>query len=533
MENKQLMKTKLNFNYISQVIFRVLPNVRYNISHFNYLYKNKQIKSYFKNVRKLQEYRGLYDIFKEKGFDVSLVEQVRIESKQSKETFFKQINDYFSTSCKRSNFKYLCEISPKEITFLNENLHSLIFGPTVPIFHEPTLLDVIESINRKASGGLPNPFLKKGQLIGEILPYLESFYNQSLKSETIFQFPSAIFSRSQIRGSGLKLRVVHAVHYLQQALESFYFLYFKRSLPKDSSISLGLTQLEISNVVSKHKGYYTYSIDYKLWDRTRQPVLSVIAFSVIENYLPLSPYQSKIFRTLRSLYLTLPSFHPTIELARRWIGTVSGSGFTSLDNSICNLILTTLVLYRYYNQKGKRFVLSDFVINVSGDDLLLSSKYPLNFTEISSISQRDFGASMKLECEVSNPGKFDCYFLGSRWLDGKPFRSEKVLVAGVCFGTGNFPKLSLNELLQSRFFELFGNSADCYDQFKRLGVEPLNRLFYWNELARPFKDGTESSPRMLELEKVLTPEERKRDTRGFFYNVNMTSSVIKDLWATR
>lgn len=446
--NKQ--QFKLQLRYISSVIFRVLPNIRYHLKGFSHLYESRQIKSYFKKVRTLQEY-DLYSIFQKAGFDMSLVHQVRQEAKNVQETFLSQVNEFLSICTNRSKFLGLCKITQNELDFLNTVLPGQIFPKGIPIFTKPDITDVIDSVNLKASVGLPNPFVKKRDILADIYGHLSRFFDGTLSSNDIFNYPAALFTRLQIRSSGLKVRLVHAVHGLQQSLESFFFLYFKSGLTIDSCITLGLTQLEISDTVSKHKDFYTYSVDYKSWDRTRQPVLSVISFDIMSQCLPLTLYELKIFNTLRSLYLTLPSFHPVIELRRRYIGTVSGSGFTSLDNSICNLVLTNLLLYRYCVVLGIPFSSLNPRINVSGDDLILSTTIPLKFHILQSIALRDFGASMKLESEVSLPSFNKCSFLGSQWINGMPFRPEALLVATVLFGTGNFPMMSKSELFQSRF----------------------------------------------------------------------------------
>lgn len=525
---------KLNLSYISSVIFRVLPTVKYNFDILNYLYYDKEITNYFKNVRILQEYPGLSAIFSSHGFDMSLYHQIVSEAKNTKRSFLSNIKEASLLYCNPKKNLKLCGLTQSHLNFISYRFKLDVFDSNSGTFKRPSTQDVLDSVNLSASQGLPNPYLKKRDVISDIQGVLSSFNSKRLKFSDIFSYPSAIFMRSQIRSSGLKFRLVHAVQAKQQAIESFFYMYFSSALTKESSITIGFTQLEVSQLMKKYDPYYTYCFDYSKWDILRQPVLSVISFELIRNCLPLDRFESKVLTMCRNYYLTLPSFHPSIELKRRSIGTVSGSGFTSLDNSLCNWVHMCVVIFDYCEIKGLDPYNFNFKINTSGDDLIFGSNIEIDPELFILLSKKRFNSILRLECDVSKPGTSDYFFLGSNWKNGFPFRSEKVLVCSTIFGSGNFPKMSTEELFQSRFFEVFGNTSDTLFYWKRIRLykKPLKRLFFFNELFSPFRSGNQFSMRnRLLLSRIETF--RKKDSRGFWYSTPLTDNVISSLWQMR
>jgi hypothetical protein len=516
-------------SYYNSVLFRVLPNVYYNFERLKFLYNDKKIKSYFKGVRKLQAYPGVLNYFKSYGFDTSLAESISQDILNTKPQFLKNIQAVHSTISNRSYFRGLCGITPKHLEFLTFRIGKDLF-PTFISPSYPTFDDVRSSIRQGTSSGLPNPFLSKRSILNDILNVLNKFYSKTLKPSDILQWPSATFLRSQIRSSGLKFRIVHAVQAFQIVIEVYFYKLFQSVIPQDSCVTLGKTQKQISDITSSYTDLQTYSIDYSKWDVSRQPVLSVISFDIFMQYIPMSAYHRRFLIALRNSYLTLPMFHPTVELCRRWIGTVSGSGFTSLDNSVCNYILVTCTIFNYCLKKNVDPYKFYFKLNTSGDDLIIGFDHQIDFELFSRLAYNHFGCNMSLELEVIKPGINQCFFLGSKWVDGKPYRSEKVMVASVIFGSGNFPKMDIKTLIKSRFIEVFGNSSDTAVYFKRFrkSLDDSHRLFFFNELYTPFRTGN------TERVKHIRPDSsNKVDSRGFWFTQPFSHEDLSCLWETR
>lgn len=522
-----------DFCYIKTVIYRVLPNFKLSTDIFESLRDSKIVKTYFKNTRSLQEYPGLYDYFKKRGFDMSLADTLRgITTPMVRSMFYKNLNDQIKHVSDKDNNLGMCGITFSEIQFINYQFPRQVM-PLNTVFTMPTLDDMINSLTKSASAGLPNPYLRKRDLINDLRGLYPSIKSGRIKLTDIMMYPAAAFMRLQVRVSGLKTRVVSAVSFHLGEVERFYNLWFRSGLEQYkgiSSIVCGFTQLEVSKLVLSLRGYEVFSIDTSLWDWDRQKVLSVISFRQREKLLKLSSNHSRNYRTSRNIHLNMLLFHPMFSLYSRECGTVSGSGYTSDDNSMCNWNCNTVLIKRYCAAQGICAYKLDYKIFVSGDDLLLAFKnHSFDYELYFKLAKSGFNLTMRLEIEPSKTG-VRCFFLGSLWIDGKPYRSEKHMVASAIFGTGNFPKMSFQELLQSRFFEVFGNSCDCYSYFKRLRLPYiLKRLFFFSELSNPHRFDNLSRIKRLQSNTTSTSV----SPRGFWYDTKMSEESMFQFWSER
>jgi hypothetical protein len=481
----------------------------------------------------LQFNKEAYNIMKSCGFDMTLANKVFLQNQKISSMFFENL-EYFNKTClNKTKNKYMCGIKTTHLDFISSKIINDVFGAQNPNFIAPSKQDVLDAVNKRASIGLPNPFIKKRDYLDEIDAFLTLFLTEKLKITDLFEYPSATFVRLQIRTSGLKVRLINAVQARFQSLESYYYLYFTSGLPQSgSAITLGITQLGISKLISSYKGYYTYSIDHSKWDLHRQPSLGIISFEIILQCLPLSVYQKKILIGLRNYYLTMPSFHPSSSLVRRHIGTVSGSGFTSLDNSLCNLICMYILIYDYCNHKGLNPYEFIFKINVNGDDIVFGTKQKFDFQLFQKLAYNKFGITIRLEHPEVKPDIDEAFYLGSLWKEGKPYRPESQLVASMLFYRAYVPGMSIDEFIQSRFIEIFGNTSDIlkyYDKFKRFKLR--HRYYFYNELYRPFMSGVDKSDRNTLMS--VSIQDRNKDPRGFWYNMKLQPDDLQYLWTYR
>lgn len=521
---------------IKTVLFRILPNVK-NQTKEGYLslLKDKMLTSYFKGTSRPQEYPGLYKIFSECGFDMSLSDTLRKTLPDARKMFLENVKSKFNSFSDSKNFKGMCCISQGELDFALSTLDRLVFpGKHKVEFVLPTLSELLANVKWSASMGLPTPWIKKRQLRSSLeVMYLE-FLKQRLSITNLFKYPTAAFVRYQIRQSGLKARVVEAINVYISFIESWFMMLFKSGLdPLFTSICIGLPQRTIQQRIKALDQYYVYSIDYSKWDELRQPVLSIIAFEWMIKRLPLNAYQQGTLRNLYRNYLTSVMFHPTIDYGKRYIGTVSGSGFTSVDNSLCNHILISIMLHSYFKKIGINPETVDFDLLVCGDDLVVASSVELDIERIFKMSEARFGVKMRLECPVSLPGSSHVVFLGSEWKDYLPYRQEKVLVASVIFGSRNFPMMDTDELLQSRFIEIFGNVCNTKHYFDKLKRKLRSRFFFFYELYRPEIVTDFSNTRKYIQGDIDKLRKQSKDNRGFWYNVNLTREDLDHMWSTR
>lgn len=509
--------------YLLDVKNRVLPNLRlYDQSGYNKLLSSRSVVTYFKNIRQLQEYPGLVDLFRRKGFDLSLYYKIKSENENTRSTFFDNLISCHSTITSKSKASEYNEITCEDLKFLEYRIINDMFpNHVLSSFTRPTIDELIFRINLKASQGMPEPKFKKRDVLNEIIYLVTKFYKGDLKISDIILYPTATLMRLQIRPTGLKARIVHAVQATVSVLESYYYLWFMSGLPLESCIKIGLTQKQISDHIVCYKDYNTVCFDYSKWDLTRKHIFSILSFEIISRFLKLTSYETKILKFLRNNFLTVPMFHPIISFATRVMGTVSGSGFTSLDNSVCNYCLFIISYHRYMIRKGLDPYQHRLMISVCGDDLVFGSEFKIDSDEFASFVSSEFGVRMGVELPNQKPGINKAYFLGSLWKDGKPLRIQKVMVASVIFGSGNFPKMSTYELATSRFLEVFGNSSDCLRYWKRLGLPLPTRIFDFSEL-KEHREQTRGK---------LIP--RSDISRGTWVDVSLGITDLSTLWMQR
>lgn len=520
---------------IKTILFRIIPNISFQSKEgYTLLLKNKMIQSYFKGGSRPQEYPGLFKIFEDAGFDMSLSKTLRNTLPNARKLFLKNLQEKFSSFSNRKNFKGMCVISQQELDFAVLTLERLVFPDGMKRFKTPILNELLAGVKWSASMGLPKPWIKKRDLVSTLDAIYRDFMKQELSITNLFKYPTAAFVRYQIRGSGLKARVVEAINAYISFIESWYMLMFKSALNNEiSSICIGLPQSVIQRRIMALDHYYVYSIDYSKWDELRQPVLSIIGFEWMCDLLPLTKYQQLTLRNLYRNYLTTVMFHPTISYGKRYIGTVSGSGFTSVDNSICNHILISIILHAYFKSNGINPKTVDFKLLVCGDDLVLASPIELDIERIFRMSEARFGVKMRLECPTSGPGSSQVVFLGSTWNNHLPFRDEKILVASVIFGSRNFPMMTIDELLQSRFIEIFGNVSNTRFYFDKLKRKLRSRFFFFYELYRPEIVPNFEDTRSYIIGNIDSLRKSSSDTRGFWYNTNLNKIDLDHLWSTR
>jgi hypothetical protein len=303
--------------YILDVKDRVLPNLRlFTQSDYTKLLGSKRIKSYFKGLRKLQEYPGLVSFFRNRKFDLSLDRQIKKENLNVQEKFLSNIESCKGIITCRNKSEDYNEITANDLKFLDSRILIDMFpGHNLSNFVRPTIGEVLSRVNLRASKGLPDPALKKRDILDELQWLLGSFYSQDLKTADIILYPTATLMRLQIRSSGLKVRIVHAVQAKISALESFYYLWFMSGLPLESCIKIGLTQRQISEHVGEYEDLNTYCFDYSKWDFTSKQVLSVLSFEVMSRFLNLTTYEMKFLKFLRNYYLTVPIFQTITGIA--------------------------------------------------------------------------------------------------------------------------------------------------------------------------------------------------------------------------
>jgi hypothetical protein len=318
----------------------------------------------------------------------------------------------------------------------------------------------------------------------ECFNIITAFYNGELVLSKVLTPQSRLagaFKRLQITNKGLKYRLVFAITYTIVCIEKYYDIKWKAIIKPNGGIAVGLTQLEISSNVQRFKPYYTYSFDATAFDHSIPQVLMVLSYTVLSKAFALSPYQVRTLNYLRNVMLTLPLFHPQIELTERKRGLNSGSGLTNTVGSIAMYVMHAMALKRYCRMNNINCNVIGIIL-VSSDDSLIGCRCKINTDAYIKLFAYMFGVTLELEASTP-PGKCNAVFLGSNWTDGQPTRSINRMFGRICFGSGDFPKMSKREIFSSRCFEILGNDSRFHSIWKSFNLEMPNRIFRFIEVA--------------------------------------------------
>lgn len=224
---------------------------------------------------------------------------------------------------------------------------------------------IIDRLNKKASSGLPY-FKKKGDMLERVDLILELFRAENFEEiESFFNLPAVIFRVVQPGKSGtFKNRLIFAPPIEITILEMIYGIeitdFFLNT--KDSSIVVGKTQIELyDHGMAKIYPHNKVAGDYSSFDQKMPSMFIQTSFSIIKYLLNLTPFQERIFSLVISYFMHCRIYHPITGTCFREKGIYSGSFFTSVIGSMCNVCCL-----HYATQ-------DDFVEYVSGDDLILTT----------------------------------------------------------------------------------------------------------------------------------------------------------------
>lgn len=382
----------------------------------------------------------------------------------------------------------------------------LLWGCNRALSIQPRDLHVIgDSVNRSTNSGFPGDFktLVKKEAVYDRYSYnllrliTCSDDNLTAMLNKIYSYPIMIFMRKQFKYSEslkratVKLRVVLGVSGDEAFADLHLFTLIYDSLKSNfpSPFCTGLLQKEISKKVSDLKNFHVFWFDAKNFDHNTISLTVIILFFVFD--LIYSKIKDDRMKTklrkwnLRSLlsFLTNSYFNPlTKRFHQRSAGIPSGSTWTNLVGTWCSLFSCIYVLIGYFGIKYSDFMLGKIKFLSSGDDIVIAMSDLLykSFDPERFVKLIQFHFRMVYEydgSQYSPPGIDVLEFLGSKWINGKPFRKWENLIVQICFFLNSKYKgpLTLRDLLLTRLIEIGGNSANCSELLVAFGFD-LNEI---------------------------------------------------------
>lgn len=248
--------------------------------------------------------------------------------------------------------------------------------------------------------------------------------------------PCLAFKRTQFND---KTRLVWGYPYSMTAVEGLlaYPLIQKfkgGTTPMAFAIASGALGTKL-RVASYHKRY-AYSLDMSQYDATLSASLIHQAFCVLRTWFDPKQVEPVSGKTVKEVFDLIEYYfiHTTIVMPDGNIyigkdhGVPSGSYFTQMVDSICNVIIAGAISSRYSLHVSKREI---FVL---GDDILFWSNRKMDLDVIAMYANSTFGVKLH-GSEKSAIYRYDevIHFLGRDWDKGLPSLGEEEIIARMVY----------------------------------------------------------------------------------------------------
>jgi hypothetical protein len=184
----------------------------------------------------------------------------------------------------------------------------------------------------------------------------------------------------------------------------------------------------ISEIESRFR--YVYSLDFSKFDSTVPARMIDDAFRVVRTHLDLDDKELDLWRRYVNDFIHSRIIAPDGHVYQKHRGVPSGSAFTSIIDSVVNLILVS-----YMWEKLTGHSLNHDRVLVMGDDVIIGSNTRLDLGQLASAAS-DLGFVLSVEkSTITDTSRaesaFDVnhtHFLGHWWVHSQPHRPTKELL---------------------------------------------------------------------------------------------------------
>lgn len=243
--------------------------------------------------------------------------------------------------------------------------------------------------------------------------------------------PCLAFKRTQFNG---KTRLVWGYPYSETVIEGLIAKplldrFKKGNTPMAFAMTTGALGAKLR--VASYHHEWAYSLDMSQYDATLSAPLINQAFRILETWFDMDEIEPQSGLAVREIFQHVEYYfiHTTIVMPNGKIyigkdhGVPSGSYFTQMIDSVCNVIIAGAISARFGLGIDRREI---FVL---GDDILLWSNRKMGLDAIARFANNAFGVKLHGE-EKSKIYHYDepIHFLGRDWEGGMPTLSEEEII---------------------------------------------------------------------------------------------------------
>lgn len=284
--------------------------------------------------------------------------------------------------------------------------------------------------------------------------------------------PYLVGRRVQPGSSGPKTRLVWMAPIATTIVASRFSKPVSKRLARRRPFAYGLHQWDrIALVAGFRSRYrYVYSLDFSGFDASIPAHIIDDAFGLLATYLEMSDEETDLFRRVQNDFIHSQLLTPEGEIYQVHKGVPSGNPFTSLIDSVVNLIV---VQYMWLRITGN-MVPGDSVL-ILGDDVIVArdERIPLGklakaaaelgFTlsvEKSDVARSNRESGLVEDGQIVDEFDNQVYFLGHYWINGRARRPMKEVLQRQVFPERH-KRRSVNESL----LRLYSYIPDCWEGY--------------------------------------------------------------------
>jgi len=234
--------------------------------------------------------------------------------------------------------------------------------------------------------------------------------------------------------------------------------------------SFGLRQVEKAALVEEFKSRFkfVYSIDFSGFDSSLPARMIDDAFGIAKSHLDMDDADLDLWDRYKSDFIHSRLITPSGDIYQVHKGIPSGSAFTTIIGSLCNLIALNYILIRVMG----RTVGADRV-QIQGDDAIIGLNTFVPLSEMGAVAA-ELGLTLSVEKSLvtgelgeSNP---PVHYLGYSWKNGQPHKDMHDVIASLVFPERHERRPDGISLL--RLFSSMQNSVENYEAFRRVYSNP-------------------------------------------------------------
>jgi len=268
--------------------------------------------------------------------------------------------------------------------------------------------------------------------------------------------PYVAYRRIQHSSNGPKGRLVWGSPLATTLLAASFAKAAYKGLVRRHCFSYGYQKAEVGSYISEFQARMkrVYCLDFSGFDSSVPPYVIGDAFDILKTHLDMTSEEEDLYYRLTNDFIHARIILPDSSVYQKHRGIPSGSPFTSLIGSICNLLILN---YIWIKLTGVA-VREDRTL-VLGDDSIVATNSSVSLDEIARAAS-EVGMEISVEKSKVATRNDRVEFLGHEWENGRPHRPKRDVVVRLVFEEKHRPRDVTMTAMR-----LYGFTSDCYEAY--------------------------------------------------------------------